>query len=50
MHTCTGVGDGAVRNRYCMVGFGSFATFEKGHFILIDGEPCFLAKDFPRAR
>ena len=44
-----GVGVG-VRNRYCVVGFGSFAEFERGHFVLVDGQPCFFASDFPRAR
>ena len=51
MHTCTpGVGDGAVRNRYCAVAFGSFGTLRQGHFLLVNGERCFFAADFPQAR
>lgn len=45
-----GVGDGAVRNRYCAVAFGSFGVLEQGHFFEVDGERCFFASDFPQAR
>ena len=45
-----GVGDGAVRNRYCAVAFGGFGPLEQGHFLLVDGEPCFSAAAFSQAR
>ena len=45
-----GVGDGAVRNRYCAVAFGGFGVLERGHFLEVDGQRCFFAPDFPRAR
>ena len=46
----TGVGDGEVRNRYCAVAFGGFFEREQGHFLLVNGEPCFSAAEFPQAR
>ncbi len=45
-----GVGDGAVRNRYCAIAFGGHVEREQAHFLLVDGQPCFAAADFPRAR
>ena len=47
-----GVGDGAdVRNRYCAVAFGGFPNDrEQGHFLLVNGDPCFFASDFPIAQ
>ena len=44
------MGDGAVRNRYCAVAFGSFGTLQQGHFLLVNGQRCFFASDFPQAR
>lgn len=51
-HSCTytGVGDGPVRNRYCLVGYGGVLENQTGHFQPVDGQPCFLASDFPRAQ
>lgn len=45
-----GVGDGAVRNRYCPIAFGGFAEQEQAHFLPVDGQLCFPVADFPRAR
>ena len=53
VHLCTGlyvgVGDGSVLNRYCLVGYGGIQENEPGHFITVDGQPCYSASDFPRA-
>ena len=39
-----------IRNRYCLVGYGGFFEREHGHFILVDGQPCYFATNFSRAR
>lgn len=48
----TGIGDAAIRNRYCVVAFGGLQPLnrERGHFVPVNGQPCFLASDFPIAR
>lgn len=45
-----GVGDGDVKNRYCVIGFGSFGDLRPGHFRAVDGEPCFTADRFADAQ
>lgn len=45
-----GVGDGAVRNFYCPIAFGSFINQQSAQFLEVDGERCFPAVLFPRAR
>ena len=45
-----GVGDGSVRNRYCPIAFGSFIDMQGAHFLEVDGQRCFPASVFPRAR
>ena len=39
-----------MRNRYCLVGYGGIFENEPGHFLPVDGQPCYLASDFPRAQ
>ena len=51
----TGIGDAAIRNRYCVVAFGGLPNLnnrnlERGHFVPVNGQPCFLASEFPIAR
>ena len=46
----TGVGDGDVKNRYCLIGFGGFGNLRLGRFLLVDGEPCFTADRFAEAQ
>lgn len=48
--TSAGVGDGEVRNRYCLIGFGSFGLLKAAHFRTVDGMACYPASDFPRAQ
>lgn len=48
--TSAGVGDKEVRNRYCLIGFGSFAPLRSAHFRAVDGLPCYTASSFPRAQ
>ena len=48
--THAGVGDGETRNRYCLIGFGSFIPFRSAHFGDVDGMCCYPAADFPRAQ
>lgn len=50
MHASLGVGDGDVRNRYCLIGFGSFKPFTTAHFRDVGGKVCYSAADFPRAQ
>lgn len=50
-----GIGDAAIHNRYCVVAFGGLPNlfnmnFERGHFVPVNGQPCFQASDFPIAR
>lgn len=44
------MGNGDVRNRYCLIGFGSFVPFRAAHFRDVDGMLCYPASDFPRAQ
>lgn len=46
----SGVGDGEVRNRYCLIGFGSFGPLRAAHFRTVDGMACYPASAFPRAQ
>ena len=39
-----------MRNRYCLVGYGGVLENATGHFRSVDGQPCFLVSDFPRAQ
>ena len=39
-----------IRNRYCLVGYGGILENEPGHFLLVDGQPCYFATNFPRAQ
>jgi hypothetical protein len=39
-----------VRNRYCLIGYGGVLENATGHFRPVDGQPCFLVSDFPRAQ
>ena len=45
-----GVGDFGIRNRYCAIAFGGIGTLEAAHFLLVNGEKCFTADQFPKAR
>ena len=44
------MGDGNVRNRYCLVGYGGILENEPGHFRTVDGQPCYPVADFSRAQ
>lgn len=50
LSTLVGVGDGDVRNRYCLIGFGSFLPLRSAHFRDVDGMLCYPASDFPLAQ
>lgn len=39
-----------MRNRYCLIGFGSFIPLRRAHFRDIDGMACYSATDFPIAQ
>ena len=39
-----------MRNRYCLIGFGSFGLLQRAHFRTVDGMSCYSASDFPRAQ
>ena len=45
-----GVGDHGNRNRYCAIAFGGIGPLEPAHFLLVNGEKCFTADQFPKAR
>ena len=45
-----GVGDHDNRNRYCAIAFGGIGPLEPAHFLLVNGEKCFTAEQFPKAR
>ena len=45
-----GVGDYGNRNRYCAIAFGGIGPLEPAHFLLVNGEKCFTADQFPKAR
>ena len=45
-----GVGDHDNRNRYCVIAFGGIGPQEAAHFVLVNGERCFTADQFPKAR
>ncbi len=44
------MGNQEVRNRYCLVGFGSFIPFRSGHFRPVNGMACYSASNFPQAQ
>lgn len=50
LHHFKGVGDGEIRNRYCVIGFGSFGSLRPGHFRSVSGQPCYTAAEFPLAQ
>eukprot|EP00731_Ephydatia_muelleri_P029543 Em0021g66a len=45
-----GVGDYGNRNRYCAIAFGGIGPLEPAHFLLVNGEKCFTADQFPKAK
>lgn len=45
-----GVGNHENRNRYCAIAFGGIGPMEPAHFLLVNGEKCFTADQFPKAR
>ena len=45
-----GVGDYDNRNRYCAIAFGGIGPLEPAHFLLVNGEKCFTADQFPKAK
>lgn len=45
-----GVGNGEIRNRFCLIGFGSFDPLRTAHFRSVDGMVCYPASEFPRAQ
>ena len=44
------MGDGEVRNRYCLIGFGSFPPFQTAHFRGVNGMSCYPASEFSIAQ
>ncbi len=44
------MGDGEIRNRYCVIGFGSFGNLRRAHFRPVGGQPCYTATEFPLAQ
>lgn len=39
-----------MRNRYCLIGFGSVDELLSAHFRTVDGMACYSAAQFPRAQ